>query len=222
MKTSIVAGVVSLGLVGVLRAQTTISTVPDWDGVNGFTSFGEPDTGYFGQTVTVPSDARLVSYSFRVDQLSVDPTQYRSQVYLWDALNSVAVGTPLYTSGSLNFDYTGTGFATVSFPLPGAGLDLTTGQVILLMFDGVTTGDSVGSSSSFGLVAPGTYGGGDGLLLNSLGGTATPTGNAWSPMGGDLAFSATFVFAPEPATWGAMGAGLVGCAWVLVRRSRRV
>gem|GEM_PF-4553932 len=57
--------------------------------------------------MTVPSDGRLVSYEFRVEQLSGDPTQYQSLVYAWDAVNSRATGPALYTSASGTFDNVG-------------------------------------------------------------------------------------------------------------------
>jgi hypothetical protein len=219
MKTHVLASVLPLLAIGtLLRAQTDISTLPDWDGSNGFSTFGEPDTGYFGQTLTVPSDGRLVSYEFRVEQLSGDPTQYQSLVYAWDAVNSRATGPALYTSAAGTFDNVGGGFATVSFTLPGGGLDLVTGQEIVLMFDAVTTGDSTSSSSQFGLVSPGTYAGGEGFLLNSSSGANLPTVASWGSVGGDFAFSARFVFAPEPSTWGAIGLGMAGLVWARMRR----
>jgi hypothetical protein len=51
---------------------------------------------------------------------------------------------------------------------------LATGQVILLMFDAIAPGDSVPSGSEFGLVFPGTLGGGEAFLRNSNSGAASP------------------------------------------------
>lgn len=201
-----------------VQADTVVTTIPDWDGTTSLSPLGEPDTGYFGQTLTVPRDARLVSYEFWVDQLTLDPTQYRSQVYLWDTVNDHATGPALYTSAAQTFDYTGSGYAAVTFTLPGGGVDLTPGQVIVLLFDAIAPGDTTASVTKFGLVSPGTYAGGAGYALNSSGGTYLPTVDAWGPAGGDLAFQATFSGAPEPSTWAAGAVGLGVIAWRLARR----
>jgi hypothetical protein len=209
----------ALGSMAVLvQADTVVTTIPDWNGSTSLNSLGEPDTGYFGQTLTVPLDARLVSYEFRVDQLSTTSTQYRSQVYLWDTVNDRATGAPLYTSADQTFDFTGTGYAAVTFTLPGGGVDLTPGQVIVLLFDAIAPGDTTASATQFGLVSPGTYAGGAGYALNSAGGTFLPTVDSWGAAGGDLAFQATFSGAPEPSTWAAGAVGLGVIAWRWARR----
>jgi len=222
-RTLLVSALSFSAVVGTLRAQATISTLGDWNASRAQTFFGEPDTGYFGQTLTVPGDARLVSYEFRVEQLSLAPTQYQSSVYLWDTINLRATGSSLYTSSASTFDFIGGGFAPVSFTLPGGGIDLTTGQVILLMFDAITPGDTVASSAQFGLVVPGTLAGGEARFLNSFAGANSPTITSWSPVGGDFAFRADFVFAPEPSTWGAGTAAVGLVIWRLAsaRAARR-
>ncbi len=176
MKRTLLAGALSLSaVVGTLHAQTTLSTLPDWDETGALFDFGEADTGYYGQTLTVPGDSRLVSYEFRVEQLSLEPTQYRSRVYLWHTGTLRAEGEPLYISTASTFPYIGGGFVAVSFTLPNGGIDLTAGQVILLMFDGIDPGDEVESRSQFGLVSPGTLNDGAAYYLNSLAGANTPT-----------------------------------------------
>ena len=132
MKRTFLVSALSLSaVVGTLHAQTTISTIVDWNLSLAQQTFGEPDAGYFGQTLTVPGDARLVSYEFRVQQLTQEPTQYRSRVYRWDMDSSRATGSPLYSSPSSTLN-PGGGFVALSFTLPDGGIDLTAGQVILL------------------------------------------------------------------------------------------
>jgi len=217
-------GMVALGLATRFgRADTVISTLESWDGINVFWPFGEPSTAFYGQALTIPeSGGSLVSYEFQIQPLE-GITRYRTLVYAWDAGASRPTGLPLYQSGDLSLSPPAA-FSLIEFTIPG-GLLLTPGQQILLMFDAYTLRDSTedepaDNTAQFGLVSDLAYAGGSGFILPASGEDFDPLAENWLPVGSDFAFRATFASVPEAGTWGACVAGMLGLGTLWLRRRR--
>lgn len=204
---------------GVGQAATIVQTLGSWNGSDRFGPFGMPNTRFFGQTLEVPAvDSTLVSFDFRVDQYSAESTTYTASVYAWDAVNSRATGAPLFQSPSRSLDFSGV-FQTVTETLPGGGVAMTPGQIILIMFEATgTSGGGVGSAD-FGRTSETALANGSGWALNWVDGTTTPTTATWGAVGGDFAFRANFAPVPEPPTAVSL-ALLVGAGGFVVWRRR--
>lgn len=214
-RLALVAGLMASAGVG--QAATIVQTLGSWDGSNAFSSFGIPDSLFFGQTLEVPAvDSKLASFSFEVQQISTESTFYTASVYAWDTVNNRATGAPFYVSPGRVLNPSAV-FQTVTETLPGGGVAMTPGQIIVLMFEATgTSGGGVGTAT-FGLTAQGALANGSAWLLNS--GAGAPTTATWDPVGGDFAFRANFAPVPEPPTAVSL-ALLVGAGGFVVWRRR--
>ena len=112
---SAIAAVLALAIGTTLpaAAQTTIgasggSFVQSWG-----KDAGTPNTQTYGQTITVPTDYVLTSFSFWLGRTSTnfpDPSDpslsFMAYVYAWNEGLSMATGAALYTSGAVTHNAT--------------------------------------------------------------------------------------------------------------------
>lgn len=200
---------------------TTIDTIAGWNGVERTAGFGEGNTPTYGQTVTVPADNVLDSFTFVLRQEAPDPTHFHAYVMAWNDGASRATGPVLFAAGP----------STVigdifyhSYTIPTGGLPLIAGNQYVLFFttlndsDGINDGASWASRNTFDAYAGGLFVFNNGGSFAGL--STTPWSRDWQGPGYDLTFSAVFSAVPEPST-AALAAGLLTASALWVRRRRK-
>jgi hypothetical protein len=198
MRVRRTAGVVAVtlwaaaGVAGPAAAETVISTLADENGT--FPEFGCPDTGAYGQTVTVPAgESSLESFSFRMNLPA--GVVFRGVVMAWDG--DSASGPVLFESGPRST--AGSGMETVTFTT--GGVPVVEGQVYVLFAQAdciLTPNNTVGFWGSVN--PPGAYDDGSIAFQNNGGDFSQVTG-VWDfvVIEEDFAFEAVFGLpAPEP------------------------
>jgi hypothetical protein len=193
MRLTRVLGVVGVALVAALAvpvvaaADQTVSTLQDENAV--FDEFGCSDTGAYGQLVTVPAgEDTLTSFSFRiaVEQPPGNALVFRAMVFLWDAGNVRATGSPLFVSAPIT--YSSTTETTVTFPT--GGVAVVAGQEYVLMTQ-ADCGATPNALTAWGAVNPATYN--EDLVFQNNGGDASQlTSTAWEQRPLNFAFEAVF------------------------------
>ena len=198
MRVRQIAGVVAVallaaaGVAGPAAAETVISTLADEN--NTFAPFGCPDTGAYGQTVTVPAgESSLESFSFRMNLPAGQV--FRGVVMAWDGDSATA--PVLFESAPRST--AGTGMETVTFTT--GGVPVVEGQLYVLFAQADCTLTPGGTPTGFwGSVVPGTYDDGNTVFQNNGGDFSQVTG-VWegNVTEEDFAFEAVFGLpAPEP------------------------
>lgn len=205
------------------QAGVLIDTITGWNGSDNIFYFGEPDTATYGQTVTVPVDNVLDSFTFllRVDQ--PNPVNFQAYVMAWDDANSRASGPVLFSSSPIAASPSA-GF--VPYTVLTGGLSLVTGDDYVLFFNASNSFDSAFDQSSFASRASAdVYAGGLFVFLNNgpnFGAVTVDTWTRnWQGPGYDLAFEAAFSqgnVIPEPSSLVLFGIGAVGFGWLARRR----
>jgi hypothetical protein len=168
-------------------AAQTITTLPDENDTR--RPFGCPNTGAYGQVITVPAgENTLSSFSFRMNLPAAEV--FRGMVFAWDGTTPTATGSALFTSGPTST--AGAGMETVTFTT--SGVAVVAGQQYVLLAQADCTATPADTNGLLGTVEPGTYAGGD-FVFQQNGGDATQlTTGVWetflAPV--DLAFEAVF------------------------------
>lgn len=205
---------VALGLSA--QANTLIDTNPRSGSVS---PFGVSNTATYGESVTVPTDNVLNSFSF--DMNLPGSLQFKGYVFAWDSANQHATGPALFTSPVTQTS--GTGFEQIVFTIPG-GLALTTGDQYALFASISEIDGQSGNTGTWGFhYNQNPYTGGSFIFINNGGDESLWTTRSWDNfVPGDLAFTADFSSGteavPEVQTWASLaGFAMVG-AEVLRRR----
>jgi hypothetical protein len=195
----------SVGAVTTAEAQTTITTLPSWNGSGNVFTFGEGYTPTYGQTFTAPAGEALNNFTFYLNDRLVGTSQahtFRSYVYAWNG--SRITGPALYESGVMMTDGVPNGFNPVfvntgSVPLIG-------GQQYVAFFSTLGFSDGILDAGSWGLTTTSVYS--DGSFVFSNGGSfSNLSANPWSSFSGrDLAFTMNF-----GAAGCAVGGGVDSC-----------
>lgn len=224
-----------------------IDTVPSWNGASQIASFGNPNTATYGQLVTVPQGATVLtkfSFFMRIPATLV----FRGFVYKWNGTQaanpsnlSSTINTssqpastkgPLANGGAL-FESSprsttqGANFEEVVFNIPGSGIQLNEGQQYVL-FASVSKDFGPVGTGQWGAINSNVYSGGNFVYQNNGSNTTQWTTVPWSAFpGSDLAFRATFndpssVEVPEADTLLLFGGGIGGLATWLGWQWRRV
>lgn len=173
---------------GSSMAYVVVDTNPSWDGTTHISSFGNPNTATYGQTITVPAgEGFLASFSFQInDQGNVLP--FQGAVYAWDAVNARATGPALYLSAPVST--TGANaYARFTFT---PNVPVTSGQQYVLMATTSYNQATPGVMRWGALTTNTTYPGGQFVFINNGSNTAAWTTQAWSTIAEDLAFTAVF------------------------------
>jgi hypothetical protein len=216
-----IRSVFSLGMiVGCFRAgaQSTINTLPSWNGSSNVFNFAAPpnETQTYGQTITSPVTGNILSsFSFEIEPVSGASVNVAAYVYAWDSVNDRATGPALYTSAPVTISGAAS-FQLVTFNT--GALALTPGAQYVL-FGSSTSLTGTGDLIWGGPQGIDPYAGGTLVYLNNTL-TSEWTTQTWTQTYNginDFAFKATFV--PEPETYLLLGGGLLAIG--LTGRYRR-
>lgn len=230
MRKQAARGLAALALVlagrGAVSANTILDTTPSWDGSTYISSFGVASTTTYGETFIAPSDNVLQDYSFQISGDAGVHLSMKGYVFAWSGgllggEGGQAVGPALYGSpSSILFDGNGN-FQTVTVTTGGTALTPGNAYVMLLTISNpsdlsASTGTAVWGDAGYQHVAGA---GGGGFVFfnngNNFGALNTQQWDNFSDFG-DLAFTAHFTSAPEPASLGLLSVGaivLMGFAW---------
>jgi len=181
---------------GAGRAQTTISTMPAWNGTLAVTSFGQPasiaaDT--YGQTFTVPAGfPELTDFNLRLGYNFGGGLSFTACIMAWDGKE--AIGTVLYQSSATNIDSSAQGLNVIDFPIDS--LTLTPGDTYVFF---LLAAPGSGGPATAALAVTGdsnSYAGGNFVFTNSNG-SISNLSTPWTQTDaassfGDTVFSATF------------------------------
>ncbi len=216
-----VALVVALitGMTSVTRAAFVIDTLSTWDNIYYVNAFGEGSTPTYGQTITVPSDNILESFTFKLLQGGGNPSTIRFLVQAWDG--SKVTGPVLLQTGPVTL--LNTGFYE-DYTVTTGGLPLVSGSKYALYFTSFLDNDGQPDASAAAAHSYTTdpYLGGQFIDNNdaqSLAGLAT---GGWFDgfLGtGDLAFRAEFSSTPEPTSIVVFSLIAVSAAGPVARRA---
>jgi hypothetical protein len=163
-------------------AGQTIGTFGSWNGSEAISTFGYPNTATYGQVITAPAGATLLT-SFTFELAIPNTATFRAEVYAWDG--SEATGPNLYESGSMTTTSSSMQSVTI-----GTAVPVTAGSQYVMFLS--TSKDSGSGSGVWGFVSANPYGGGDFVYQNNGTDPSTWTSTPWTVYGGDLAFSAIF------------------------------
>ncbi len=218
---ALVAAAAVISEAGAASAQDVNTTAAANDTI---CPFGVPDTSTYGQTITIPAGVSSIA-SFGFEMANVPATvDFRGEIYLWDAVNSLATGAALYESSVTST--TGATPQLVTFT-PAGGVPVTPGQQYVIFAS--TSRDHAGASGTGCWEHSSTdlYPSGEFVFLNDGGDASQWTTQSWTAYGGDLGFVVTFDAAPAIPTlteWAMIlfSLGLAGSAAVHLQRRRRV
>jgi hypothetical protein len=189
-------------------ADVIIDTTPLWNGSNGISSFGLPNTATYGETVTAPAapDDLLDSFSFLVRE-DYGTVAFRGYVYAWDGAK--ATGPALFVSPTQTLT-PGASFQSVTFTTGGVPLTPGARYVLFASPSGVP-GSDPSTGSEWAYLGTSTFAGQDGyaggnfVFLNNGNDPAQWTTTAWNDptyyggrSGDDLAFRVSFAAPPPP------------------------
>ena len=192
-------------------AAATITTLADEN--NAVFFWGQPDTTWYGQTVSFGSDVSLDSFTFRIDDNGTS-ISYNALVYAWDG--DSATGASLFSSSDATTGIDG----MTSYSTTTGSLGLTAGDYVLF-FEATSNGNANWGS----VTGPDTYTDGDFVYQNTSGGFIDIF-DPWIitfPTANDLAFSVEYSVAavPLPAGGLLLLGGLGGLAALRRRKTKK-
>ena len=210
------------------HAQTTLTTLPDWNGSTSQGDWGVPDTSTYGQTFTTPTDNVLNDFTVYMSRYGGSgPINYQAYVYAWDG--SKAAGPALFTSAVSSVD---PGASFIPVTTNTGATTLTAGQVYVAFLS--TSGLQAGrpnSRSQWGISNGNSndYSGGDFVYYNTGDNFSLLTTNPWDytgagGAGSDTAFVMHFSSSavPEPGSIALLtGLSLTGAAFLRRRKTAR-
>lgn len=197
-----------------------IDTTPMWNATNAVSPFGEQNTATYGQTITAPAGAPiLTSFSFFLDDyMNPDTADFQAYVFAWDGQK--ATGPALFQSSPISTTNNNGNDGFEEIAISTGTIALTAGQEYVLAFNASNQFDSEIGTARWGTInnhasGPDTYAGGTFVFLNNGSDFSQLNSTPWSERDGDLAFKATFV--PEPSSIMLLCLGGLG---VVFRRKR--
>ena len=215
------------------HAQSTISTVPAWNGTDYEYPFGNPNTTTYGQTITATAAAaNLQDFTFYLAPYAGTAPTLNAYVAAWDGTK--ITGPLLYSSGDVIGPTTGGdtvgGFTPYTFT-PG-GVALTPGQQYALFISTANHYSASNQQDILGAVYNNPYAGGAfiydnvGANFNALSTAAwTGTGNNSSFSSHDLAFKADFgpnaSAAPEPSQFAGLSFAALAVLGLVLKARRK-
>ena len=216
-------------VLGLFVSSAANATVISAGGGSFVQSFGKgsgtDDTQTYGQSITVPTDNVLDSFSFWLGKTSTTfpaPTNpslsFMAYVYEWNG--TMATGSALYTSGVYTHN-AAPDSPFIEYTFNTGGLSLTTGDTYALFLS--TSGLTGDGHIQWESATADEYLGGNFIFLNNGEDITKFTTDPWgSGIASDLHFEAVFsgsTTVPEPATLALLSLGLAGLG---INRRKRV
>jgi hypothetical protein len=214
MRRASKVGIALLSLVGAFGGTAAADTILSAPADANFPKFGPGSGGQnqFGQTITVPSDNVLKSFSFSIFSQTAGSFTFRGAVAAWDAANQRATGPLLYQSADVT-----AAVQTFTFT---PNLSLTSGAEYVLFLNTTAGSGTANLSANFA----NAYSGGTITYMDNP--VASPTlAGTWNiSTGVDLAFTARFAAPETPLPGVTVGVLtlLSGVAATRLGRRRRV
>jgi hypothetical protein len=191
---------------GSLWCQSSINTIPSWNGTNSIESFGVTNTATYGQTITITGSTQVLqSFSFEIGNCNA-AVAFRGEVYAWNGTQ--ATGSSLFESPVTSLS-AGSGFQQVTFTT--GGVSLAPGTYVLFASTSKDQAGAPASACQWGEVANTTYPGGTFVFINNGPNSSEWTTATWTTnWGGDTAFSATFGISVPAASTTSLWLGVAG------------
>lgn len=170
-------------LLAALPLAAQIDTEPIWNGSEFISSFGNPNTATYGQTVTVPlgSPGTLTRFSFQIAGCTAAVTA-RAHIYAFNG--STATGSSLFSSAPFVIPSSNT--TTFNRITVNTG-NLTLPGGLYVFFFSISQDPGAGGACRYGSVTNTAYSGGQFVFLNNGTDTAQWTSSSWSTIASDLA-----------------------------------
>ena len=192
-------------------ASGSIDTTAAWNGTKVRGPFGEPNSGTFGQAITMDAlGGSLQSFTFWMTALDLN---IRAYVFEWNGES--AVGAPLFSGPVFNIGGSFAGIQPVTVNTGGIALAPNKRFVLALSSSGLQVGNF--NTNSWANLTTNAYSGGEFVFHNSgndLASLQTPwdcaDGCGFESNGADLVFRAQIqplAPIPEPSTAAMLAAG---------------
>jgi hypothetical protein len=166
----------------------------------------------FGQTITAPLDSQLLDFTFQLGQQfsGSGAIAFQAHVFAWDAVNSRATGSSLYSSATIMFTAPASGFTAVTF---SPNITLIPNAPYVLFFSTAGVPAEATSTIFYGINNSNPYSGGQVFVSGAVHTSSWTTVSWGGNSAADLAMTVNFGDAPvsgvpEPSTYGLCGAAL--------------
>ena len=191
----------------------TISTVPDWDGNQAGSPFGETNTATYGQTFRLYSADVIESFTFYLnDRAGEDTIDFEAYIYRWDDVNNRTIGDSLFTSAPMT---TTQAPGYEEFTVNTGGVSVSAGKYVAF-FSASNLFDGERGTSQMGLVAQSlsNYNDGDWVYMNNGDDFGRLSTHSWAEITTyDTAFTVQTSSVPVPAAVWLFGSAIAGLGW---------
>lgn len=199
-----------------------IDTATDWNSSHGTIPFGEGYDATYGQTfIAEGDDIYLDSWTFFLQEASVNSTDFAFYIMDWDTDTRRATGSILYQSAMVTTSNNGGAGGYEAFTFNTDGLALESGNNYVGFISASSFFNASLNAAAFGTTyTDDTYANGSFLLLDNDESTDAWTSSEWTVSTiNDAAFIASFSNIPEPSSLSLVAIGAL--AGVIIRKKMK-